>query len=173
MFETLCFSCQPSNLAFSSVAWYALAARSVSFHDHFLRRCFTMCHGPPLGWWFPLHTGPLNPPSPPSSQSWPERGEEAGPPYCLWVWIRSFIAYTHHCRTLLTAPRTWVPRNSRSLGPGKKPKIRRGDMVFQTQPPCWTDVPRLKSWEGGGGVTESNRWTQYRSDMTFCACEVC
>ena len=73
-----------------------------------------------------------------------------------------FIAYTHHCCTLLIAPRTWVPRNSRSLEPGLKPKSRRGDMIFQTQPSCWTYAPRLRSREGEGGATGSNRRTLYR-----------
>ena len=46
-------------------------------------------------------------------------------------------------------------RNSRSLEPGKSQGIRWWDMVFQTQPPCWTYVPRLKSGEGEGDVTGS------------------
>ena len=65
-------------------------------------------------------------------------------------------------------------RNSRSLGPGKSQGIRRWDMVFQTQPPRWTYVPRLKSGEGGGGATESNRWTLYRTpSLVMCRLFVC
>ena len=141
-----------------------LSACSVSCHDLFLRRCFTIYCVPHLGWWFSLDIGPLNPPSPPASHSWQARGEAAVPPCYLWVWILSFfIAYTHHCCTLLIAPRTWVPRNSRSLEPGLKPKSRRGDMIFQTQPSCWTYVPRLRSREGEGGATGSNIRTLYRT----------
>ena len=139
-----------------------------------LRRCFTMCHSPPLGWWFPFHTGPLNPPYPPSSQTWPERGEKAGPPYYLWVWIRFFIAYTHHCRTLHIAPRNGCHVTVWGWDSGKSQEIRKRDMVFQTQPPSWTYVPRLKSGEGGGGVTESNRWTLYRTpSLVMCRLFVC
>ena len=152
MVETLCF---PASLLTShSPPSHHRPSRSVSFHDQFSRRCFTVTQPPP-GLVVSDHTGPLNPPSPLSSHSWPERGEKAGPPYYLWVWIRLFIAYTHHCRTLHTAPRTWATRNSRSLGPGKSQGIRRGDMVFLTQPPCWTYVPRLKSGEGEGDITGS------------------
>ena len=129
---------------------------------------------PPPGLVVSDHTGPLNPPSPLSSHSWPERGEKAGPPYYLWVWIRLFIAYTHHCRTLHTAPRTWATRNSCSREPGKSQGIRWRDMVFQTQPPSWTYGPRLKCGKGGGGATESNRWTLYRTpSLVMCRLFVC
>ena len=74
-----------------------------------------------------------------------------------------FIAYTHHCCTLLIAPRTWATRNCCSPGSGLKPKSRRGNMIFQTQPSCWTYVPRLRSREGEGGATGSNRRTLYRT----------
>ena len=50
-------------------------------------------------------------------------------------------------------------RNSCSLEPGKSQGIRWRDMVFQTQPPSWTYGPRLKCGKGGGGATDSNRWT--------------
>ena len=35
-------------------------------------------------------------------------------------------------------------------------------MIFQTQPVRWTYVPRLRSREGEGGATGSNRRTLYR-----------
>ena len=36
-------------------------------------------------------------------------------------------------------------------------------MIFQTQPVRWTYVPRLRSREGEGGATGSNRRTLYRT----------
>ena len=51
-----------------------LAACSISCHGLFLRRCFTIYCVPHLVWWFSLHIGPLDSPSPPASHSWQARG---------------------------------------------------------------------------------------------------
>ena len=145
--------------------------RNLFWSIQFLRRCFTIYRVPHLDWWFSLHIGPFFS----SISPWPANYAPAGVRRRATILSRGVdsIVIAHSiAAALLLAPR-WVTRNCRILEPGLEPKSCRSDMVFQTRPSCWTEVPRLRSRERESYVTGSNRWTLYRTPLSCQLSSVC